>query len=69
MKTPVFCMIALAGFATLATAQTKISGTGKCGKPDMEQAAEVGDRAGPRDVSGEDVLHLDSAARDGRDEE
>ncbi len=29
---------------TLATAQTKISGTGQCGKPDQQQSIEVGDR-------------------------
>jgi hypothetical protein len=32
--------------ATIATAQTKISGDGKCGKPDQQQSIDVGDRAG-----------------------
>src|ERR1022692_4322506 len=32
--------------ATMATAQTKISGDGKCGKPDQQQSMDVGDRAG-----------------------
>ena len=32
--------------ATIATAQTKISGDGKCGKPDQQQSMDVGDRAG-----------------------
>ena len=32
--------------AAAAVAQTKISGTGKCGKPDNQQAIEVGDRPG-----------------------
>jgi hypothetical protein len=32
--------------ATIATAQTKISGDGKCGKPDQVQSIDVGDRAG-----------------------
>jgi hypothetical protein len=33
-------------FAGSALAQTHISGTGKCGKPDTEQGIAVGDRAG-----------------------
>jgi hypothetical protein len=33
-------------FAGSALAQTHISGTGKCGKPDTEQAIPVGDHAG-----------------------
>jgi hypothetical protein len=37
------CLAACAGFAA---AQTKISGTGKCGKPDAQQMIEVGDRPG-----------------------
>jgi len=32
--------------ATCAGAQTKISGTGKCGKPEQQQSIEVGDRPG-----------------------
>ncbi len=32
--------------AAAAAAQTKISGTGKCGKPEAQQAIEVGDRPG-----------------------
>jgi hypothetical protein len=32
--------------ATVATAQTRIAGDGKCGKPDQVQSIEVGDRAG-----------------------
>src|ERR1043166_8737297 len=34
------------GAYAAASAQTKISGTGKCGKPDQQQAIEVGDRPG-----------------------
>jgi hypothetical protein len=30
----------------ILTAQTKITGDGKCGKPDQQQAIDVGDRAG-----------------------
>jgi hypothetical protein len=37
------CVAACAGFAA---AQTKISGTGKCGKSDAQQMIEVGDRPG-----------------------
>ncbi|MBZ5725845.1 MAG: hypothetical protein LAP87_12715 [Acidobacteriia bacterium] len=32
--------------AAIATAQTKITGDGKCGKPDKQESADVGDRAG-----------------------
>jgi hypothetical protein len=32
--------------ATIATAQSNIAGDGQCGKPDQQQAMEVGDRAG-----------------------
>ncbi len=32
--------------ATIATAQTKITGDGKCGKPDQQQSVDVGDRTG-----------------------
>ena len=32
--------------ATVATAQNKITGDGKCGKPDPQQSIDVGDRAG-----------------------
>ena len=38
--------LCLLGCAALAVAQTKVSGTGKCGKADTQQAVEVGDRAG-----------------------
>jgi hypothetical protein len=31
---------------TIATAQTKISGDGKCGKADQQQSMDIGDRAG-----------------------
>jgi hypothetical protein len=33
-------------FASAALAQTQISGTGKCSKPDSSQSIEVGDKAG-----------------------
>ena len=33
-------------FRGLRGAQTKISGTGKCGKPEQQQSIEVGDRPG-----------------------
>jgi hypothetical protein len=36
-------MLSLAG---IAAAQTKVSGVGKCGKPDTQQSVDVGDRAG-----------------------
>lgn len=43
MRVRVFCcLLASAG---LIIAQTKISGTGKCGKPDSQQSIDVGDRA------------------------
>ena len=46
MKKSLLLLLSLAGGAVLASAQTKISGTGKCNpKPDTEQAVEVGDRA------------------------
>jgi len=32
--------------ASIAAAQIKISGDGKCGKPDQQQSIDVGDRAG-----------------------
>ena len=32
--------------ATIATAQTKTTGEGKCGKPEQQQSIDVGDRAG-----------------------
>ena len=40
--------LAMAGIclAAAAAAQTKMSGTGKCGKPDQQQSIEVGDRPG-----------------------
>jgi len=40
--------LVLIGFcvAACATAQTKTSGTGKCGKPEQQQSIEVGDRPG-----------------------
>ena len=36
--------ISVLGLAMLAPAQTKISGTVQCGKPDQEHALDVGDR-------------------------
>ena len=36
--------LAVFALATVASAQTKISGTLRCGKPDQQQAIEVGDR-------------------------
>jgi hypothetical protein len=36
----------LLGCAGLAAAQAKVSGTGKCGKPEAQHAVEVGDRPG-----------------------
>jgi hypothetical protein len=39
----VACMLAL---VTLSAAQTKISGTMRCGRPDTEQQLEVGDNPG-----------------------
>ena len=32
--------------ATVATAQNKTTGDGKCGKPEQQQSIDVGDRAG-----------------------
>ena len=43
--TLVVCFL-LTGCAASALAQTKVSGTGKCGKPDASHVVEVGDRAG-----------------------
>jgi hypothetical protein len=46
MKKLLLVLLGLAGCAALASAQTKISGTGKCNpKPDTQQAVEAGDRA------------------------
>ncbi len=39
------CIVVL-GLATLVSAQTKISGTVQCGKPDEQHALEVGDNPG-----------------------
>jgi len=38
--------VLLAAFAGSALAQTQVSGTSKCAKPDTSQSVEVGDRAG-----------------------
>jgi hypothetical protein len=46
MKTIVGLLLCIAGLAGIASAQTKISGVGKCGKPDIQQSVDVGDRAG-----------------------
>jgi hypothetical protein len=43
IKTLWLCVIVL-GLATVASAQTKISGTLQCSKPDQQHAIEVGDR-------------------------
>ena len=43
--TLVVCFL-LTGCAAVALAQTKISGTGTCGKPDSSNVVEVGDRPG-----------------------
>ncbi len=40
-----FASLIVLSLATLATAQTKISGTAQCGKPDPQHMIEVGDRA------------------------
>src|ERR1017187_2614764 len=39
-----FTLLTITG--ATATAQTKITGDGKCGKPDQRQSIDVGDRAG-----------------------
>jgi hypothetical protein len=46
MRTYVTFGLCLVGCAGVAAAQTKISGTGKCGKPEAQHAVEVGDRPG-----------------------
>jgi len=47
MRTLVTVGFCAAACATLAGAQTKVSATGKCSaKPEVQQSAEVGDRAG-----------------------
>lgn len=47
MKDKLFGLIVLlAAFAGTALAQTQISGTAKCGKPDASQPIEVGDQTG-----------------------
>ena len=38
--------VLLAALAGSALAQNRVSGTGKCGKPDTSQSIEVGDQAG-----------------------
>lgn len=43
MRNVLLIGLCLAGFAA---AQTKISGTGKCGKPEKQESIEVGDRPG-----------------------
>jgi hypothetical protein len=42
----VFAFTLLSLTTTLATAQTKTVGDGKCAKPDQQQSLDVGDRAG-----------------------
>jgi hypothetical protein len=42
-KTLFLCLIVFA-LATAASAQTKISGTAQCGKPDQEHSIQIGDR-------------------------
>lgn len=47
MKTVVTFWLCLVGCAAVGGAQTKVSGSGKCtAKPEVQQAVEVGDRAG-----------------------
>lgn len=43
---PLGLAVLFVAFASAALAQTQISGTGKCGKPDSSQSIEVGDKAG-----------------------
>ena len=45
VKTVVVFLTAMA-LATVAAAQTKLSGTAQCGKPDPQHGVEVGDRPG-----------------------
>jgi hypothetical protein len=40
----IFTLLIVLALAALASAQTKFSGTLQCGKPDQQQAIEVGDR-------------------------
>lgn len=40
----IFTLLIVLALAAVASAQTKISGTLQCGKPDQQQAIEVGDR-------------------------
>ena len=40
----IFTLLIVLVLAALASAQTKVSGTLQCGKPDQQQAIEVGDR-------------------------
>jgi hypothetical protein len=40
----IFTLLIVLALAAVASAQTKISGTLPCGKPDQQQAIEVGDR-------------------------
>ena len=46
MRNTLILTMAIAAWAGVAQAQTKISGAGKCGKPESQQAVEVGDRPG-----------------------
>ena len=43
IKTFFLCLIVIA-LAAVASAQTKISGTQQCGKPDQEHSIQIGDR-------------------------
>ena len=40
----IFTLLIVLALAAVANAQTKVSGTLQCGKPDQQQAIEVGDR-------------------------
>ena len=40
----IFTLLIVLALAAAASAQTKFSGTLQCGKPDQQQAIEVGDR-------------------------
>jgi hypothetical protein len=46
MILPYLLVTGLAACAALGWGQTKISGTGKCDKPETQQSIDVGDRAG-----------------------
>ena len=61
MKTLFTLGLCAAVCAGLAAAQTKISGTGKCEKPEAQHAVEVGDKPGRYGHPDQAELRMDGA--------